>query len=194
MAQFNSVGQNPIIPANGATGVANPTAHAIAIAEGASNFNFLTLTNGQILIGSTGVDPVPATLTAGTGISISNGAGSITVSATGAGEPWNTVTGTSQSMAVNNGYFANNAGLVTLTLPTTAAVGDMILIGAQGAGGFTIAQNSGQSIVTSSGISTTVGTGGSVSSTSQNQMIVLRCMVANTTFIVQSCTGIYNFV
>lgn len=29
-------------------------------------------------------------------------------------------------MSVNNGYIANNASLVTLTLPTTAAVGDIV--------------------------------------------------------------------
>lgn len=39
-------------------------------------------TNGQIPIGSTGADPVLATLTAGSGINIANGAGSITISAT----------------------------------------------------------------------------------------------------------------
>ena len=39
------------------------------------------LTDGQILIGSTGSSPVAAALTAGTGISITNGAGSVTVNA-----------------------------------------------------------------------------------------------------------------
>jgi hypothetical protein len=40
-------------------------------------------TNGQLLIGSTGAAPVAATLTAGTGISVTNGAGSITIANTG---------------------------------------------------------------------------------------------------------------
>lgn len=40
-------------------------------------------TNGQLLIGSTGVAPVAATLTQGTGISVTNGAGSITIANTG---------------------------------------------------------------------------------------------------------------
>src|SRR5271157_413905 len=40
-------------------------------------------TNGQLLIGSTGSVPVAAALTAGTAISISNGAGSITIANTG---------------------------------------------------------------------------------------------------------------
>lgn len=194
MAQFTAIGANPIIPLNGGTGVANPTAHGIAIAEGSSAFNFLTLTNGQMLIGSTGADPVAATLTAGTGINIVNAAGSITISATGSGEPWTTITGTSQALAVNNGYYANNASLVTATLPTTAALGDLILIGAQGAGGFSIAQNSGQSILLPNGASSTTGTGGSVSSATANATIALRCVVANTTFMVWGATGAFNYV
>ena len=42
------------------------------------------LTNGQVLIGSTAAAPVAATLTAGAGINIANGAGTITITATGA--------------------------------------------------------------------------------------------------------------
>jgi hypothetical protein len=40
-------------------------------------------TNGQILVGSTGKAPVLATLTAGPNVSIANGPGSVTISATG---------------------------------------------------------------------------------------------------------------
>ena len=42
-------------------------------------------TNGQLLIGSTGVAPVASTLTAGTNVTITNGAGSITIAASGGG-------------------------------------------------------------------------------------------------------------
>lgn len=41
------------------------------------------LTNGQLVIGSTGLAPVAASLSAGTGISVTPGAGSITIAATG---------------------------------------------------------------------------------------------------------------
>ncbi len=41
-------------------------------------------TNGQLPIGSSGADPIVATLTAGAGINITNGAGSITIENTGA--------------------------------------------------------------------------------------------------------------
>jgi hypothetical protein len=43
------------------------------------------LTNGQLAIGSTGSPPQAKSLTAGAGISITNGAGDITISATGGG-------------------------------------------------------------------------------------------------------------
>lgn len=43
------------------------------------------MTNGQVMIGSTGATPVAAALTAGTGISITNGAGSISIALTGLG-------------------------------------------------------------------------------------------------------------
>jgi len=42
-------------------------------------------TNGQVLVGSTGAAPALATLTAGPNVSITNGPGSITISATGGG-------------------------------------------------------------------------------------------------------------
>ena len=59
--------------------------HAV-IVGGASNVlqNF-TLADGHLLIGATGLDPVSAELTAGTGISIVSGPGSITISASGSG-------------------------------------------------------------------------------------------------------------
>lgn len=43
------------------------------------------LTNGQVIIGSTGAKPVAATLTAGANVTITNSAGGVTISATGSG-------------------------------------------------------------------------------------------------------------
>jgi len=173
-----------ISPANGGTGVASPTAHTLPVAEGSSNFNFLgPLVNGQFLIGSTGADPVPANLTAGPGISIANSAGGVTISGTASGIGWTDVTGTSQAMVADNGYTSNNAGLVTLTLPATAAYGTGLAVVGKGAGGFTIAQNALQNIQVGSS-SSTVGVGGSVSSTNRFDSINLVCTTANTTWTV----------
>ena len=141
-----------------------------------------TFTNGQVLIGSTTGVPQPANLTAGANISISNAANSITISSTGsAGIGWTDVTGTSQLMVADAGYLADNAALVTLTLPTTAAFGQLIYIQGFGPGGWSIAQNAGQNIQVGSA-STTVGTGGSLSSTNRYDSTLLLCAVTNTTF------------
>lgn len=48
---------------------------------------FGTLADGELIIGATSGAPLAATLTAGTGISITNGANSITIAATGGGSP-----------------------------------------------------------------------------------------------------------
>lgn len=166
------------------------TAHSLLIG-GANSYTIVNLgvaTNGQLPIGSTGADPVLATLTAGTGISITNAAGSITIAGTGGGLTWTDVTGTTQAMAVNNGYTANNAGLVTLTLPSTAAYGTVMAVVGKGAGLWKIAQNAGQTI--HFGIAnTTTGTGGSLASTFQYDVVYLLCSVVNTDFTVLQSLG-----
>lgn len=138
-----------------------------------------TMTNGQLIIGSTGATPVAANLTAGSGISISNTAGGITISGTGSGTGFTEVTGTSQAMSADAGYVSNNAGLVTLTLPSVAAFGTAVTVIGKGAGGWRIAQNSGQSIQVGSSVTTT-GVGGSVSSANRFDSIDLVCTTANT--------------
>ena len=60
------------------------TNHAIQLGNASGSLTSASpLTNGQLLIGSAGVDPVASTLTAGTGITITNGAGSITIAVDG---------------------------------------------------------------------------------------------------------------
>lgn len=150
--------------------------------------NLGVATNGQLPIGSTGADPVLATISAGTGISVTNGAGTITISGTGGGLTWTDVTGTTQAIAVNNGYTANNAGVVTLTLPATAVYGSLIAVVGKGAGGWTIAQNSGQTIHFGA-VNTTSGATGTLSSTKQYDVVFLLCTVLNTDFTVIDSIG-----
>ena|SRR5690606_494034 len=106
----------------------------------------------------------------------------------GTGFTWNEITGTSSGMTVNNGYIANNAGLVTLTLPASAALGSVIEVAGKGSGGWTIAQNSGQTIHFGAQNSTT-GAGGSISSTLQYDTIRIVCTTADTDFVVLSSVG-----
>lgn len=102
--------------------------------------------------------------------------------------PQTVVTGTSQAMTVNNGYIANNSALGTYTLPATATAGQLIQVIGMGTGGWIIAQNSGQSIITNTG-TTTTGVSGSLSSSAQHDCVVLMCIITNTTWIVVSMVG-----
>lgn len=100
--------------------------------------------------------------------------------------PFIEVTGTSQAMAINKGYIANNPALVTTTLPLTSAVGDLVWIVGKGLGGWQIAQNAGQTIHFGNQ-DTTNGVGGHLDSANQYDAIQLLCTVANTDW---TCTGI----
>lgn len=192
----NSINANattPLTSAQGGSGVSSPTAHGILVAEGSSAYNPITLSNGQLLIGSTGADPVAASLTAGTGISITPGAGTITIANTEtAALTWNNVTGTTQTIATGNGYISNNAAQVTYTLPATAAQGTIFAVtgGISGlsSGSWKIAQNAGQTIHFGN-VNSTTGTGGSLTSSNQYDSISILCVAANTDFVVLNAVG-----
>lgn len=121
----------------------------------------------------------------------SNGAGvAPTFQAAGGGSSftWTVVAGTSQAMAVNNGYISNNAGLVTCTLPATAAVGDVVRVTGKGAGGWLIAQNAGQTIYFGD-LASTTGVTGSLASTLTRDTVELVCVTTNNDWNVISSIG-----
>lgn len=179
---------NTVVVAGGGTGATTFTANGILLGNGTTAVTAsAALTNGQLLIGSTGVAPVPASITGGTGITITPGAGSITISSTG-GFTWTDVVGVAQAMAINNGYVANNAALVTMTLPAVAAFGSVVQVAGLGAGGWRVAQNAGQTIHFE-GLDSTLGVAGSVSSTNRYDSVELLCVVANTDWTVIDVVG-----
>ena len=184
----------PLSATQGGTGTASPTQYTLPIANGSSAFNFQALTNGQLLVGSTGASPVAATITAGTNISVTNAAGTITIAATGSGSfAWNAQSTGTVMMAANNGYYITDASAVTLTLPTSAAAGTIIEVAGYGAGGWTIAQNASQEIFFGNQ-HTTSGTGGSLASSNQYDCVRLLCTVANTNWVVLSAVGNLTYV
>lgn len=130
-----------------------------------------------------------ATITAGTGITVTPGANTITISATTTGMPWTVVTGASQALAVNNGYIANNAGTIAFSLPASSVVGDTIRItGINNATGWQITQGAGQQIFFGTA-STTLGAGGTLTSSATRDSIEIVCVVANTIWNVLSSIG-----
>lgn len=192
----NTFSINTILYASGAntvTGLATTNSAVMTTSSVGVPGWSASMTNGQLLIGSTGNAPALATLTAGAGVTISNSAGGVTITADGGGFSWTTVSGTSQSMVAANGYFANNAGLVTLTLPASAALGDTVRVQGQGAGLFKIAQNAGQTIY-GAGSSTTAGVGGSLTALAQYNSIEIACMTPSSAWVILSLQGGYTIV
>lgn len=107
------------------------------------------------------------------------------------GFTWIVVPGTTQALATNTGYITTNAGTTTLTLPTTAAPGDIIAVSGASLGLWNIAQNTGQTVHFGY-VDTTTGTAGNLAATYKYDYIELLCIVANTDFIVKASIGNIN--
>jgi hypothetical protein len=101
-----------------------------------------------------------------------------------------TVTGTSIALLPNHSYIANNAALVTLTLPTTAQTGDLIKIVGKGAGLWKVAQNVGQ-VIYFGNASSTSGVTGYISSTLPRDCVYLYC-ISSTEWQVDNAVGSIN--
>lgn len=87
-----------------------------------------------------------------------------------------------QDMEPNIGYYGTNVGGCIFTLPVACPVGvELAVVGVNGQ--WQISQNAGQQILLGDGRATTIGIGGNVRSTDQNDTIHLLCVVANTTFV-----------
>jgi hypothetical protein len=112
--------------------VSGTTNHSLLLGNASGSISNLGVaTNGQIPIGSTGSDPVLATLTAGTNISITNAAGSITINATGGSSALVASARNISTTAVTTSAFcqkisttpttSNTASLISITYSPTSA-------------------------------------------------------------------------
>ena len=92
----------------GGTGTTSLTGKQIIVSNvgGTALIEAGAMTNGQLLIGSTGATPSVSSLSAGTGISITNGAGTISLANTGV---------TSVALALPGGIFSVSGSPVTTT-------------------------------------------------------------------------------
>jgi hypothetical protein len=99
--------------------------NALKTAEGGTGLDS-TPTNGQLLIGN-GAGFTLATLTAGSGMTITNGTGTITLAA--GGLPPVTVSNTTTISAVaGNHYVLTAASLTTVTLPASPTISDTVWV------------------------------------------------------------------
>jgi len=163
------------------------TQHAVPV--GGANAETLTSltvgTNGQVLVGSSAADPVFATLTGTGGITFTTGAGSLAINGTGGGLSWSVITA-DQVAATNHGYFCNKGSLLTLTLPTTTVVGDVIAVVNMNGAAFSklLSANPGTINI---GSSVATANTGSLTSTALGDVIFL---VAQTTASVWYAYGV----
>lgn len=176
----------PLSPTLGGLGVASPTSNGVLIAKGLDPVESVTLSDGQIIIGRSGNVPLAASITGGTGITVTNGANSITIS-TNESENWTEVSATTQALEVNTNYICTNAGVTTLTLPSVAPLGSVIEITST-ASTYIVAQNAAQSIKFM-GVSTTTGVTGTYTSDVVGAAVRLVCVLENSTWQVLSALG-----
>lgn len=183
MAIQNSINASyPVNTESGGTGVISPTEHGVMVAQGSSPITTKVLTDGQLLIGSTGNDPVAASLSGGTNINITGGAGSVTVGlngqvavangGTGLGTlPLNQIligngTGNVNSIGLNNGQIV------------IGATGGAPLAGTLTAGfGINISNGTNSITISSTGIMPTV----TVTGTTQTLSVNTKYLAANAT-------------
>ena len=130
----------------------------------------------------------------GSGGTTTSGVGNIiTITVSGSGMTWNRIS-SSQTLAVNNGYFCvAPGGALSLLLPPVSVLGDEIEITIDGAASFTVTQGAGQTIKLGNQ-TTTPGIGGSISSTQQGDTIRMVCKVNNLEWNILSMMGNTIFV
>ena len=164
--------------------------------SGASPVTAKVTADGQLLIGSTASPNIRvATLSAAPGITITNGAGSITI---GASSPvnfsWNTITSATNpnTIAVFNGYITAGVAQTNLVLPVAANVGDVFMVTGYSSL-FQIQQNANQKIYFGSQ-TTSTGVGGSLTSTVATDHVFVLCVIANLEFKIIDSIGNFTVV
>ena len=105
--------------------------------------------------------------------------------------PFTSVTAGNAQGVMNTTYFADDVGTVSITLPTSFNVGDEFRVVGVGAGGWEILQNTGQTIHSPTG-STTTSTG-TISSTNRYDGVTLVGIVKDSDLSVMYSVGTLTF-
>lgn len=197
---INFVGASVIVTDN-----AGATSTNISFAAGLNDIAAISPTSG-IIINGNGTNFVGNTITASRAV-VTNASNVLTASAVTSTElgylsgatsniqtqinalspPVISVITTDTAIVMNTTYIVNGAGLVTLTLPATFSAGQFVKVVGY-AGGWKIAQNSGQNILLN-GDGTTIGTGGFLASQQDTDGITLYSVTTDTNLVATDSQG-----
>lgn len=191
---FTAPGTNPVVP----TALGQITVTGAQVAAGTVGANVIrtdSLAANTYTIEIQRSTAVSASNSVNNGVAHFNNAfGQFTVDANGFVSTngsgvikWNTIAAP-LTLAVNNGYICTAGGTLSLALPATSVLGDMIEIALNGATGFIITQTAGQQIRWS-GSTTTLGVTGTLATTGTGDSIRLVCETANTIWVGLSGNG-----
>jgi len=131
----------------------------------------------------------------GSSVAITGSTNSINFDVVGTGDLiWQTIFA-SQSLAAKNGYICiSPGGALLLALPAVSSLGDTIEVTLDGATSFTITQPNSTSQVRYGNITTTLGTGGSLTTTNPGDTIRIVCQTANSRWNILSSIGNITYV
>jgi hypothetical protein len=160
---------------DGIIGVTPAGVSSITVTDVNDQLGTIALTDGQLLIGSTGASPVAASITAGSNITVTPGAGTLTIAASVTDVVWQSVSG-SNILVVNTGNIMDLGGLSTQTLPASPSLGDIIeIVNATVAVGVRISQNNANQRIRFGASTTTNGIGGYLESTQVGDTLKMVC-------------------
>ena len=141
--------------------------------------------------GSLAANRIISLTTDGVSTNFLNGLGAFSAPA-GGGLTWVVAT-VDTTASVNKGHIVNSAGLLTVTLPASASVGDVVRVSGLGVGGWKLAQQVLQQVFVGN-TSTSVGTGGYLQSTDTRDALELVCVQVNSGWNVIGMVGNITFV
>ncbi len=158
-------------------GVATATSYNKLLITAPATSATLVLADGKTLTVSntltfTGTDAASVNFGAGGTVAYTGGSGTIVTAS---------IAGTTQAAAVNTRYIVTNAGQTTITLPTTFAIGDVIIIKGLGAAGWILAAGTATTVRLGSSVTSSAG---SLTSANQYDTVAVSGLVANTTWSV----------
>lgn len=116
------------------------------------------------------------------------GSNTLTIASSGGGISWNVINA-GQTMAVNEGYICTAGGTISLALPATSAVGDKLEACLDGSTEWVITQPNAASQIRYSGSETTLGVGGTITSTSVGDSITLICETTDARWVCIASIG-----